>query len=199
MQLLDHDPSVDPTADVRGPFTLALGLPIAPKASKEPAVSISAKAAGAIESSSFAARHVALPLSEYLNELYKRKNCSSPRREIVHLGSRAFQNALEAIMDKIGHEDLMIDSYKDELGGLGEVVEGEDTRTSANRKEFENRLAKAEASKASVYEFHGSAESQLRPSNLRKNGLSLSSIMGSSTRTFSEATLFVSVRFDLSH
>ena len=63
-------------------------------------------------------------------------------------------------MDKIGHEDLMIDGYKDEFGGLGEVVEGEDTRTSANRKEFENRLAKAEASKASVYEFHGSAESQ---------------------------------------
>ena len=55
-QLLDHVSSVNPTADVRGQFTPALGLPIAPRpflTSKEPAVSISAKAAGAIGSSSF--------------------------------------------------------------------------------------------------------------------------------------------------
>lgn len=57
-------------------------------------------------------------------------------------------------MDKIGHEDL------------GEAVEGRDAKTTTNRKEFEDRLAKAEASKASVYEFHSyvtkswSAESQ---------------------------------------
>jgi len=43
-----------------------------------------------------------------------------PRREVIHLGSKAFQNALEAIMDKIGHSASMVDGYEEELAGLGE-------------------------------------------------------------------------------
>ncbi|KAL5478231.1 hypothetical protein ACEPAI_2415 [Sanghuangporus weigelae] len=168
-QLLDHVSSVDPTADVRGPFTPALGLQIAPKAFPYfGGAGCLYLCEGGRSNRVFllAARHVVLPPGEYPNELYDRKNNSMPRREIIHLGSRAFQNSLEAIMDKIGHEDLMIDSYKDELEALGEASEGEDTKTTTNRKEFEDRLANAEASKASVYEFYDnvtrfwSAESQ---------------------------------------
>ncbi|KAF8342912.1 uncharacterized protein EI90DRAFT_804213 [Cantharellus anzutake] len=168
-QLLDHVPFVDPIADVRGPFTPALGLQIAAKAFpyfEGTGCLYLCEGGGSDRVFLLTARHVALPPSQYPNELYNCKNNSMPRREIIHLGNRAFQNALETIMDKIGHEDIMIDSYKDELEGLGEAVEGEDAKTTTSRKEFEDRLAKAEASKASGYEFYGnvtkfwSAESQ---------------------------------------
>ncbi|KAL5490711.1 hypothetical protein ACEPAI_5545 [Sanghuangporus weigelae] len=168
-QLLDYVSFVDPTADVRGPFTPALGLQIAPKTFPYfggTGCLYFCEGGGSDRVFLLTARHVVLPPGEYPNELYNRKNNSMPRREIIHLGSKAFQNALEAIMDKIGHDDLMIDIYKDELEGLGEAIEGEDAKTTTNRKEFEDRLAKAEASKASVYEFHDnvtrfwSAESQ---------------------------------------
>ena len=54
-RLLNHVFTLDPTIDVRSPFTPALGLKIAPNAlltSKVPVVSTSAKAANAIGSSS---------------------------------------------------------------------------------------------------------------------------------------------------
>jgi hypothetical protein len=158
-QLLDYVPSFDPTADVRGPFTPALGLQIAPKAFpyfEGTGCLYLCEGGGSDRVFLLAARHVTLPPSEYPNDLYHRKNNKIPRREIIHLGSRAFQNALEAIMDKIGDDDIMIDSYKDELEGLGEAIEGEEAKTTTNSKAFEDRLVEAEASKASVYEFHGS-------------------------------------------
>jgi hypothetical protein len=168
-QLLDHVPSFDPTADVYGPFTPALGLQIAPKAFpyfEGTGCLYLCEGGGSDRVFLLSTRHVVLPPSEYPHKLYNRNNNSIPRREIIHLGSRAFQKVLEAIMDKISHEDLMIDIYKDELEDLGEAVEGEEAKTTTNRKEFKDGLAKAEASKASVYEFHGnitrfwSAESQ---------------------------------------
>lgn len=168
-QLLDYDLSVDSTADVRAPFTPALGLQIAPKAFPyfEGTGCLYLYEGGRSDRVFLlTARHVALPPSEYPNEHYNRKNNSIPRREIIHLGSRAFQNALEAITAKIGHEDLMIDICNDKLEDLGQAVEGEDAKTATKRKEFEDSLAKAKASKESVYEFHGnvtrlwSAESQ---------------------------------------
>jgi hypothetical protein len=85
--------------------------------------------------SSSTARHVVLPLSEYRNELYTAR-ITAPRREIIHLGSKAYQNALESIMDKIEDKALMIDIYKDELKGLGEAVEGEDAKITTSRKEL---------------------------------------------------------------
>ena len=49
----------------------------------------------------------------------------------------------------------MINIYKDKLEHLEEAVEGKDAKTTTNHKEFEDRLAKVEVSKASMYEFHG--------------------------------------------
>ena len=63
-----------------------------------------------------------------------------PRREIIHLGSEAFQNALEVITDRIDHEGIIINSYNDKLEGLSE-----DTKTTTSRKTFKDRLAEAEA------------------------------------------------------
>ncbi|KAI0066814.1 hypothetical protein BV25DRAFT_1905334 [Artomyces pyxidatus] len=149
-QLLDHVSSVDPTVDVRGPFTPACpyfegtGCLYLRESSESDRVFL------------LTARHV----------LYHRKNNNMPRREVIHLGSRAFQNALEAIMDKIGNWDFMVDGYEEELAGLGEHVEGEDLKTTSERQKISDKLEEARASKASVFEFHRnitslwSAESQ---------------------------------------
>jgi hypothetical protein len=78
-----------------------------------------------------------------------------PRLEVIHLGSKAYQTALEAIMSKIGRETIMIDHYKDEIDGLGAAAEDEDAEITATGRAFEDELAKAEKSKASVDEFYG--------------------------------------------
>jgi len=168
-QLLDHVSSVDPTVDVRVPFTPALGLQIAPKDFPyyEGTGCLYLREGGESDRVFLlTARHVGLPLNKYPNKLYHRKNNSKPRREVIHLGSKAFQNALETIMDKIGHWDSMVDGYEEELTGLGEYVEGEDPKMTSERQEITRKLEEAQASKASVFEFHRnitsfwSAESQ---------------------------------------
>jgi hypothetical protein len=78
-----------------------------------------------------------------------------PRLEVIHLGSKAYRTALEAIMSKTGRETIMIDHYKDEIDGLGAAAEDEDAEITAARQAFEDELAKAEKSKASVDEFYG--------------------------------------------
>jgi hypothetical protein len=49
----------------------------------------------------------------------------------------------------------MVDHYEDEIDGLGAAAEGEDAEMPATRQSFEDELAKAEKSKASVNEFYG--------------------------------------------
>jgi len=191
-QLLDHAPSVDPTADVRVPFTPALGLQIAPKTFPHiegTGCLYLCEGGGSDRIFLLTARHVVLPSSEYTNELYHRKNDSMPRRDIILLGSRAFQKALQAIRDKIGDEGIMIDYYKAELAGLGEVVEGEDAETTTNRRTLKVELAKAEASKARVCEFQGhifsswSVESQRTGSTVRqRSGSTASQRTGNTVR-----------------
>jgi len=100
------------------------------------------------------ARHVVLPPTEYCNELYACKTTSLPCREVILLGSKAYQKALESIMDKIGHEALMVDYYKDELEGFGEVTEGEAATIADERENFKGKLAEAEKSIGTLREFH---------------------------------------------
>ena len=83
-QLLDYVPSIDPTADERGSFTPALGLQIAPKAFpylEGTGCLHLCEGSGSDRVFLLAARHVALPPSEYPNKLYHRKNNNIPRRQ----------------------------------------------------------------------------------------------------------------------
>ncbi|KAF8837533.1 hypothetical protein BDN67DRAFT_185210 [Paxillus ammoniavirescens] len=168
-QLLNHVPSIDPTADVRSPFTSALGLQIAPKAYPhfEGTGGLYFREGGERNRVLLlTARHAVLPPGEYRNELYARKTNSTPRREVILLGSKAYQNVLESIMGKIGHEAIMVDYYRDEVEGLGEAIEGEDPAVADAREEFKGKLAGAEKSIGTLNEFHSkitkfwSAESQ---------------------------------------
>ncbi|KAG8983867.1 hypothetical protein FRB90_005683 [Tulasnella sp. 427] len=148
-QLLDRVLSIDPTVDVRVPFTPAIGLQIAPKAYP-----------------SFDGTGCLYSAKAYSNELYHRMDNSIPRREVIHTGAGALRSALKAIMDEIGHWDEMVESYEEELTGRAEHVEGGDSTRASHREVIGRKLEEATASRASVFEFHRnitsawSAESQ---------------------------------------
>jgi hypothetical protein len=157
-QLLNHVFSVDPTADVRGPFTPALGLRIAPNACPhfEGTGCLYLREGGERNRVLLlTTRHVVLPPSKFPNDTYTRKTTGSPPREVILLGSKAYQNALKSIMNNIGCKTIMLDHYKGEIEGLGEAVVGEDTARANAREEFKRMLVKAEESIGTLKKFHG--------------------------------------------
>ncbi|TFK74186.1 hypothetical protein BDN72DRAFT_104242 [Pluteus cervinus] len=168
-QLLHHVDSFDPTADLVGPFTPALGLQIASKTFPYYEGTGCVYLCEGGESDRvflLTTRHAVFPPSEYPNDFYHRKKNNIPWRPVIHLGSRAFQNTLEAIMDHIEGNHGMVDRFKDILEDLGEAVEGEPAKTTTSREMSEHRLADWKVSEARVNEFHAnitrswSAESQ---------------------------------------
>ncbi|ETW78096.1 hypothetical protein HETIRDRAFT_454139 [Heterobasidion irregulare TC 32-1] len=156
-QLLKYVPSVDPTADVRSPFTPTLGLQIAPKSYPhfEGTGGLYLREGCGRNRVLLTARHVVLPPSEYRNELYACKTNSSPCRDDTLLGNKAYHSALESIMVQIECMALVVDYYKDELEGLGEAVGGEDATVTDGRDIHTNDLAKAEKSIEALSDFHG--------------------------------------------
>ena len=155
-RLLEHDPFEDP-ADIRYPFTLSLGIHIAPKNTPH------FEGTGALylrESSEsrrvflLTARHVALPPPEHPNRLYVRKNRSKPRADIVILGQKGYTNAVDVMMEKIEDQHVLIETYQRELDRVGEAVEGEkDTRTRA-REICKANIARAEQTISDIDDFH---------------------------------------------
>jgi len=155
-RLLNHVSTFDPTADIRSPFTPDLGVQIAPRATPY------LEGTGALylceggESNRvflLTARHVALPQSAHRNELYAPKR-GQPRHEVLILGSKAYPDALEAMMNRIGRELVSIDQYKGGLAALGEAVEGEDAAVANQRQQFENKLTNAEKAITAMDKFH---------------------------------------------
>ena len=119
------DPSV-PLANVRYSCTPTLGVPIAPKAFSQFGGTGRLYLREGGERNRvllLTARHGVLPSSEYRNEFYERK---MPRREVILLGNKAFENVLTSVMCKIGHGVVTVDHYKNSLAYLGETAEGED-------------------------------------------------------------------------
>lgn len=156
-QLLDHVPfSIHPTAHLRAPFTPALGLRIAPKAypSSEGTGSLYFREGG--EHSRvllLTPRHVVLPPSTCRNEHYPKKKFPPPR-EVILLGSKAYQNALASIMHKIGDQATMVDYYKSGLERLGEAVEGEAAGKAESRVHYKSDLKTSEWWIRTLNEFY---------------------------------------------
>jgi len=84
------------------------------------------------------ARRVDLPPSKDSNSLYHRKTNNIPRLDVIRLGSKAYQTALEVIMDKIDDVTIMVDYYTDKIRNLGEAA------ITDAREELKVKLAKAE-------------------------------------------------------
>jgi hypothetical protein len=156
-RLFNHVPLVHPTADVQGQFTPALGLQIARKSFSyiEGTGCLYLRESGDSDRVFLlTARHVALPPSKHANNLYHRKNNSVPRLDVIHLGSKAYQTALEAITDKVDHETIMIAYYKKEIDKLEPDADDESGKKTATREAFQCELAKAVRSKADANELY---------------------------------------------
>lgn len=105
-----YHPLIHPPVNVRDPFTPTLGVPISPKDfSHFGGTGGLYLREGGERNRVFllTARHVVLPPSEYHDELYEYKDTNispGPCREVIHLGNKAFQNALQSIKDMIYDE-----------------------------------------------------------------------------------------------
>lgn len=164
-QLLKHVSSLNATADVRRPFTPALGLQIAARATpcSEGTGGIHICEGG--ESKRvfvLAARHVVIPPDAGCNELYSCAKVSRRRRrDVLLLGSKAFQNVLESIMVRIACKASLVDHYKDVLEHLGEAG-----AQDKERKKYKALVQEGEQAINTLDEFYGevtrswSAESQ---------------------------------------
>ena len=144
-QLLSNTHIIPPSpfADIRHPFTPALGVSIAPKSFShfEGTGGLYIREGG--ESNRvflLTTRHVVLPPSEYRNELYERKDNSSPCRDVILLGAKAFQKALESVTRRIEHETFRIEDFKYCLKVLGEAVQGEDAIISEQREQYNEEM-----------------------------------------------------------
>lgn len=157
-QLLKQVLSVDPTADIRSPFTGTLGVQIASHTTPHfEGTGALYLCEGGQSNRVFllTARHVLLPPSVCHNKLYERKNTSQPRHEVLILGSKAYPNALEDMMAEIGRKLIFVDHYKRELAALGEADEGEDVTVAEARQSFKGELVKAEKTITAINTFHG--------------------------------------------
>lgn len=169
-QLLNHVLSVDPTFDIRSPFNGTLGIQIAPR--NTPYL----EGTGALYLCEggqsdriflLTARHVPLPPSVHRNKLYERKSSKQRRHEVLILGSKAYQDALEDMMVKIGHECIFVDQHKRELAVLGE---GEDATITATRQEYKDMLTRAEKTITAIDKFHSEITKHWSTSTLRVLG-----------------------------
>lgn len=158
-QLLNNVPYfLDPTADIRSPFTGTLGVQIAPRNTpyfEGTGALYLCEGGQSDQVFLLTARHVILPPSVHRNELYERKRNGQPRHEVLILGSKAYPEAIEDMMAKIADELIFVDLYNRQLAALREAIEGEDAKVAEARQTLKGMLAKAEETITAVNTFHG--------------------------------------------
>src|SRR5258708_31564369 len=169
-QLLDYIPSGAATADIGSPFTPSLGLRIAPRNYPHFEGTGGLYLHKGDQVLLLTARHVVLPPSEYLNELYRHQLSSQPRHDVILLGTKAYENTLESMTAKIGTELVRIQKYKGKLAVLGDAVEGEDASIADERKTNKDGLAKVEETIRAVDKFHSDMTKHWSAEDLRVLG-----------------------------
>lgn len=113
--LLEPVYDTHPTVDVRGPLTPALGLPIA--ASDTPHVEGTgglylAEGGDSEKILLVTARHVLFPPNEEPDVDYACTEPSAPRRDVLLLGTRAFDNLDESVKKRIRRNTFMVEYYE---------------------------------------------------------------------------------------
>ncbi|KAI0247212.1 hypothetical protein BJV78DRAFT_953540 [Lactifluus subvellereus] len=120
---------LDPDADVRGPLTPALGLSIAAQATPH------AEGTGGIYLAEggdskkvllVTARHVLFPPDNGPHVNYAHTNTSAPRRNVLLLGTKAFNNFLDSIKIRIGEHAIMVELHERQIENLQARVAGAD-------------------------------------------------------------------------
>jgi hypothetical protein len=125
--LLQPVSSLHPIVDVRGPLTPALGLSIAawatPRAEGTGGLYL-AEGGDSKKVLLVTARHVLFSNREP-NVNYAHTNISAPRRRVLLLGTRAFENLVKCIKVRIGQHIIMVEHYNGEIEGLQARLAGE--------------------------------------------------------------------------
>ena len=164
--LLKPAPRAAPDIDVRGPLTPALGLPIAAQATPhiEGTGGIYLAEGGYSKKVLLVtARHVLFPPDDGPNVGYAHTNSSAPPRNVLLLGTKAFDNFLDSIKTKIRGQHVMVDFYERQIEMLRSGKSG------YSEEDVENELKNAlrllpearEAIKA-LEKFQGEVEEEWR-------------------------------------
>ncbi|KAF9505952.1 hypothetical protein BS47DRAFT_1367685 [Hydnum rufescens UP504] len=124
--LLKPVSNLDLTVDVCDPLTPALGLSITTQATPhaEGTGGFYLTEGGNSKKVLLVARHVLFPLKSDLN--YTHTNISAPRRNVLLLGTQAFNNLVKTVEIKIESRGIAAEIYGREIEGLQEREAGED-------------------------------------------------------------------------
>ncbi|KAG8729982.1 hypothetical protein FRC10_003259, partial [Ceratobasidium sp. 414] len=149
LQLLEHVPIIDSTANVQGSFTPTLGLKIAPNAL------YFHKENGSNEVLVLTNCHITLPPLVFpINTLYQHANRSMPAHNIVLLSTQAYEGTLRAILAKIGEQLISIDIWEGKLMRLGVAVVGEASQKTKAHKSFQDLVEKVKEIITELNAFH---------------------------------------------
>ena len=165
--LLKPASNLDPDVDVRGPLTPALGLSIAAQATPH------AEGTGGIYLAEggdskkvllVTARHVLFPPNDGPNVGYARTNISAPRRNVLLLGTKAFDNFLDSIKIKIGQRGIMVEHHERQIEKLRATKAGEDEEdVEKARKQLKKAqwlLDDAREAIKALEKFHGEVKKE---------------------------------------
>ncbi|KAF9509974.1 hypothetical protein BS47DRAFT_1410215 [Hydnum rufescens UP504] len=148
--LLKPVSDIDPTADVCSPLTPALGPYIAAQATPHTEGTggfYLAEGGNSKKVLLVTARHVLFPQNEGPNIDYAWTNTSAPRRNVLLLGTQAFNNLIESIKIKTRGHGLMAVHYNQEIEELQKREAGKDEddakKATMDRKQIEWLLDEA--------------------------------------------------------
>lgn len=157
-KLLSFDPFLDEVPELRKPFTSILGLSIAPLIYPyyEGTVALYFRLdKDNKRTAMLTCAHVARPSPVYPNTGMTHTNASQAREEFVTLGNKAYGDSVKAMMSTIGDLFLYIDAWNNVLKGLGEFIEGEDSKITEKRQKYVELVAKTGKTIEQVNALHG--------------------------------------------
>jgi hypothetical protein len=168
--LLKPVSDLNPTVNVRGPLTPALGLSIAAQATPNTEGTgglYLAKGGDSKKLLLVTARHVLFPPNETPNVDYARTNTSAPRRDVLLLGTKAFDNFAKSTKIRIVHHSIRAERYNGQISKLQEKIEklreraaGEDEdeddveEATGELEKTQNLLGEVNKAMAALEKFH---------------------------------------------
>lgn len=157
-KLLSFNPILDEVPELRKPFTSILCLSIAPLSypNYEGTVALYFRLGKDNKLTAMLTRaHVARPPPVYPNTGVTCTNASQARDEFVAPGNKAYGNSVKAMIGTISDLFSYIDTWNDVLEGLGEFIEGEDSKITEKRQEHVDMVAKTTKMIEQVNALHG--------------------------------------------
>ena len=168
--LLEPASDLDPDVDVRGPLTPALGLSIAAQATPRLEGTGGIYLAEGGDSKKVllvTARHVLFP-PDGPNVDYARTNTSAPRRDVLLLGTKAFDHFLDSIRIRRERRNIMVEHHERQIEKLRARVAGEDKedveRSTKQLEKAQQLLDDALKATKALRKFYHESEKWREPS-----------------------------------